>query len=171
MSRVSSEDGSVEKSKRDEFVHRVAIKLSRSLNTLNPNDGLAKAVIGFVENSRDDYAKFKTGEHLALCLTSSVYSLTLSSGATTFGKFQESFLHEIFSEIQSFLQQEKANHFVEAPRGIDVMESDILAPDPVRQGGLVRPDLVCGRSMNLKLPTSTTHTDHFLPIATYFQAS
>lgn len=60
----------------------------------------------------------------------------------TFGKFDDTFLEELHSEILSFLKQEEIGHFVHAPVGISVTESDILAPDPVRQGGLVRPDSV-----------------------------
>lgn len=60
----------------------------------------------------------------------------------TFGKFDDGFLEDLHSEILSFLKQEEIGHFVHAPEGITVTESDVLAPDPVREGGLVRPDKV-----------------------------
>lgn len=62
MSESSSSDNLHErKTRRDEFVHHIAVRLSRSLNTLNPNDGLANTVIGFAKNAGEDFAKFKTG--------------------------------------------------------------------------------------------------------------
>ena len=66
----------------------------------------------------------------------------MSLAALTFGKFQDAFLQEIHSEISSFSRQEEAGHYVQAPEGITVTESDILPPDPIRQGGLVRPNEV-----------------------------
>jgi pre-mRNA-splicing factor ATP-dependent RNA helicase DHX38/PRP16 len=42
----------------DEFTHKVAIKLSRVLNIINPNDLLARTVIDVAKsNSFDDFAK------------------------------------------------------------------------------------------------------------------
>ena len=42
----------------DEFTHNIAIKLSRALNTLNPNDLLAQRVIDIAKsNSLDGFAK------------------------------------------------------------------------------------------------------------------
>jgi pre-mRNA-splicing factor ATP-dependent RNA helicase DHX38/PRP16 len=42
----------------DGFKHQVAIKLSRALNTINPNDLLAERVIDIAKtNSADGFAK------------------------------------------------------------------------------------------------------------------
>ncbi|KAF8310889.1 P-loop containing nucleoside triphosphate hydrolase protein [Clavulina sp. PMI_390] len=117
----SSPSEATTKSEREQFVHRIAVKLSRFLNTLNPNEGLANTVVNFGKTYADDIPKFKTS-------------------ARTFGKFDDAFLEELHSEILSFLKQEEIGHFVHAPKGIEVVESDILAPEPVRKGGLVRPD-------------------------------
>ena len=49
---MSSMDGS------DDFVHQLAIKLSRVLNIVNPNDLLAQRVIDIAKNdSLDDFIK------------------------------------------------------------------------------------------------------------------
>ncbi|KAF9513871.1 hypothetical protein BS47DRAFT_1295708 [Hydnum rufescens UP504] len=105
----------------DEFVHNIAIKLSRALNTLNPNDLLARRVIDIAKGSAQDDSKF-------------------IAAALTFGKFQEKFLKELHFEILSHARQEDAGHLVQAPAGMTVVDSDILEPDPVRQGGLMRPE-------------------------------
>ena len=63
------------------------------------------------------------------------------TAARAFGKFQDSFLAELHSEILSHEKREATG----APltvAGIIVHDSDVLEPDPVRQGGLVRPDKV-----------------------------
>ncbi|THH05571.1 hypothetical protein EW145_g4696 [Phellinidium pouzarii] len=103
----------------DAFVHELAIKLSRALNTINPNDLLARRVI--------DIAKNNTLEGF----------VQASKG---FGKFQDSFLTELHSEILSHAKQEANGHVPQSVKGITVIDSDVLEPDPVRQGGLVRLD-------------------------------
>ena len=45
----------------DEFVHNIAIKLSRALNTLNPNDLLSRRVIDIAKGNAQDESKFITG--------------------------------------------------------------------------------------------------------------
>jgi hypothetical protein len=42
----------------DEFIHQLAIKLSRALNIVNPNDLLAQRVVDIAKtNSLDDFTK------------------------------------------------------------------------------------------------------------------
>lgn len=60
MSDASITNEETAKSERETFVHHIAVKLSRSLNTLNPNDGLANTVINFAKNNTQDLPKFKT---------------------------------------------------------------------------------------------------------------
>lgn len=63
--------------------------------------------------------------------------------AKTFGKFQDQFLRELHSEILSHARQEESGHIVQPIEGMSVVDTDILEPEPVRKGGLVRPDSVC----------------------------
>ncbi|KAF7306353.1 hypothetical protein MIND_00426500 [Mycena indigotica] len=99
----------------DDFNHQVAIKLSRALNTLNPNDLLAQRVADIAKSN--SVADFITA-------------------ARSFGKFEDSFLSELHGEI---ILHEKGI----APKpveGITVHDSDVLEPPPARPGGLMRPD-------------------------------
>ncbi|KAF9478547.1 pre-mRNA splicing factor [Pholiota conissans] len=102
-----------------EFNHQVAIKLSRALNTLNPNDLLAQRVT--------DIAK-----------TNSVTGFI--TAAKTFGKFQDSFLSELHAEILSHAKQEATGVAPQPVEGITVFDSDVLEPAPIRPGGLQKPD-------------------------------
>ncbi|KAF8665135.1 hypothetical protein AX16_000601 [Volvariella volvacea WC 439] len=102
-----------------DFDHQLAIKLSRAMNTLNPNDLLARRVIDIAKNNSVD---------------------GFIQAANGFGKFKDSFLSEIYAEIMSHAKQE-ANQVPKNPiPGIVVHDSEVLEPEPVRQGGLVRPD-------------------------------
>jgi hypothetical protein len=47
-------------SEHEKFVHHIAVKLSRFLNTLNPSDGLATTVINFGKTHANDVSKFKS---------------------------------------------------------------------------------------------------------------
>ncbi|KAG8991813.1 DEAH-box RNA helicase prp16 [Tulasnella sp. JGI-2019a] len=108
----------------DPFVHSIAIKLSRALNLINPNDLLAKRVIDIAKtNSEPAFIK----------------------AARTFGKFQDTFLSEIHGEVISHAQREGANVATVAggPKpvlGMSVHDSEVLEAEPIRQGGLMRPD-------------------------------
>ncbi|KAF9448842.1 pre-mRNA splicing factor [Macrolepiota fuliginosa MF-IS2] len=104
---------------RDEFLHHIAIKLSRALNTINPNDLLAERVI--------DIAK-----------TNSIAGFT--TAAKSFGKFKDSFLSELHTEILSHDKQAANGTAAQPVQGITVVDSDVLEPPPVRQGGLQRLD-------------------------------
>ncbi|KAF7317971.1 hypothetical protein MKEN_00885500 [Mycena kentingensis (nom. inval.)] len=97
-----------------DFKHAIAIKLSRALNTLNPNDTLAQSVCNIAKsNSLPDFIK----------------------GARAFGKFEDSFLTELHSEI---LLHDKG--LTPKPvQGITVHDSDVLeSPLASRPGGLMR---------------------------------
>ena len=61
----------------------------------------------------------------------------------SFGKFKDTFLSEIHSEILSHAKQEASGHVPEPVKGITVIDSDVLEPEPIRQGGLVQKGLVC----------------------------
>ncbi|KAH9836800.1 P-loop containing nucleoside triphosphate hydrolase protein [Rhodofomes roseus] len=101
----------------DGFTHQLAIKLSRALNLVNPNDLLARRV--------QDIAKTNTLEGFI-------------TAAKSFGKLKDSFLAEIHSEVTSHVTQEESGHVPQPVQGIVVHDSEVLAPDPVRQGGLMR---------------------------------
>lgn len=103
----------------DGFKHQVAIQLSRALNLVNPNDLLAERVIDIAKtNSAEGFAK----------------------AARAFGKFQDSFLTELHDEILSHVKQEASGFAPRPVEGITVHDSEVLEPDPIRQGGLVRND-------------------------------
>ncbi|KAJ7630356.1 pre-mRNA splicing factor [Roridomyces roridus] len=102
-----------------DFNHQVAIKLSRALNTLNPNDLLAQRVTDIAKtNTVDDFIK----------------------AARAFGKFQESFLAELHADILLHAKQEATGIVPQPVEGITVHDSDVLEPAPARPGGLMRPD-------------------------------
>ncbi|EMD41300.1 hypothetical protein CERSUDRAFT_41863 [Gelatoporia subvermispora B] len=64
----------------------------------------------------------------------------LSSAAKSFGKFKDSFLAELHAEITSHAKQEASGHTAQPIHGIIVHDSEVLEPEPARQGGLVRTD-------------------------------
>ncbi|TDL14984.1 hypothetical protein BD410DRAFT_856987 [Rickenella mellea] len=101
------------------FIHELAIKLSRALNIINPNDLLARRVVDLAKNNSVD---------------------GFIQAAKTFGKFKDSFLAELHSEISSHVIQETTGHVPQPVQGITVHDSEILEPEPVRHGGLVRKD-------------------------------
>ncbi|KAG8913730.1 DEAH-box RNA helicase prp16 [Tulasnella sp. 408] len=113
-SNSSTNDG------EDPFVHQIAIKLSRALNIINPNDLLAKRVI--------EIAKSNSEPHFV-------------KAAKSFGKFRDDFLSGIHTEIVTHAQQEPVAHTGNGPRpvfGMTVHDSDVLEPEPVRKGGLMQ---------------------------------
>ncbi|KAF8525107.1 P-loop containing nucleoside triphosphate hydrolase protein [Hysterangium stoloniferum] len=100
----------------DEFTHNVAIQLSRALNTLNPNDTLAKRVMDIAKhNTTDGFIK----------------------AASAFGKFQTQFLSELHAQITSYARNEQAGLPEQPVQGIIVHDSDVLEPEPERSGGLL----------------------------------
>ncbi|KAF8350297.1 P-loop containing nucleoside triphosphate hydrolase protein [Amanita rubescens] len=104
----------------DDFVHQLAIKLSRVLNIVNPNDLLARTVIDIAKNgSLEDFTK----------------------AAKAFGKFKDSFLAELHADILSHAKQEETGITPQPVQGITVHDSDVLQPEPARPGGLTRKDV------------------------------
>lgn len=67
---------------------------------------------------------------------------THSTAASAFGKFKTQFLSELHAEIISHAKNEQAGLPAQPVQGIIVHDSDVLEPDPVRQGGLMRTDAV-----------------------------
>ena len=63
--------------------------------------------------------------------------------AKSFGKFKDSFLAEIHSEVAAHAKQDESGHAPQPVQGIVVHDSEVLEPDPVRQGGLMRKEAVC----------------------------
>ncbi|KAJ7795730.1 hypothetical protein B0H14DRAFT_101446 [Mycena olivaceomarginata] len=99
-----------------DFNHQLAIKLSRALNTLNPNDLLAQRVTDIAKtNSVEGFVK----------------------AARAFGKFQDSFLQELHAEVLLHVKQEATGVVPKPVEGITVHDSDVLEPEPVRPGGLM----------------------------------
>ena len=71
--------------------------------------------------------------------------MLLSTAAKSFGKFKDSFLAEIHAEISSHEKQEASGLHpqpVQGIQGIVVHDSEVLEPEPVRVGGLMRKDAV-----------------------------
>jgi len=68
--------------------------------------------------------------------------LIVCSAASAFGKFQKQFLSELHAEIVSHAKNEEAGLPAQPVQGITVHDSDVLEPEPVRQGGLMRSDAV-----------------------------
>ena len=91
--------------------------------------------------------------------------------AKAFGKFKDSFLSELHAEITSHINQEESGKVLQSVAGIVVHDSEVLEPDPVRAGGLMRRDVVSTastvcikRSINWILRTFTS-------LETYFQGT
>ena len=61
----------------------------------------------------------------------------------TFGKFKESFLAEVHAEILSHVNQEASSRALQPVEGITLHDSEVLEPEPVREGGLIRKGTVC----------------------------
>lgn len=122
----------------DPFIHTVAIKLSRAENTINPNDLLAKRVIEIAKaNARDAFVKGQSTHALSV-----LASHTPCSAAGSFGRFQQHFLEELHDDIHSHVKQQESGLVPRPVHGMNVIDSEVLAPEPQRQGGLVRPDTV-----------------------------
>ncbi|TEB26322.1 pre-mRNA splicing factor [Coprinellus micaceus] len=111
----------------DEFIHQVAIKLSRAMVMLNPaisvnpNDLLARNVINMAQDNEAVEQFMKA--------------------VKSFGKFQDSFLFELYSEIRTHIKEEATGVSSQPVPGIMVHDSDVLQPERVRVGGLQRPGL------------------------------
>ena len=66
----------------------------------------------------------------------------MHTAAKSFGKFKDSFLAELHAEITSHIKQEETGHVPQQVAGIIVHDSEVLEPEPVRAGGLMRSDAV-----------------------------
>ncbi|EPQ61179.1 hypothetical protein GLOTRDRAFT_69469, partial [Gloeophyllum trabeum ATCC 11539] len=122
----------------EDFNHHIAIKLSRALNIVNPNDLLARRV--------QDIAKTNTLEGFI-------------QAAKAFGKFKDSFLAELHGEITRHAEQEAAGLKPQEVKGITVHDSEVLQPEPVREGGLMRKDARHAfKAPNKKLEPPTPRT-------------
>lgn len=64
------------------------------------------------------------------------------AAAKTFGKFKDSFLAELHAEILSHVKQEVSGLAPQPVEGITVHDSEVLEPEPIREGGLMRKDTV-----------------------------
>ncbi|KAF5353632.1 hypothetical protein D9757_012458 [Collybiopsis confluens] len=104
----------------NDFTHTLAIKLSRALNMVNPNDLLAQRVTDIAKTNAVD---------------------GFINAAKTFGKFKDPFLAKIHSDIFSHTKQLETGLMPQPVVGILVHDSEVLKPETVRQGGLVRNDL------------------------------
>jgi hypothetical protein len=62
--------------------------------------------------------------------------------AKSFGRFSDTFLVEIHGEILSHVNQEAMGNLLQPSHGIVIQDTDVLQPEPIRQGGLVRRDVV-----------------------------
>lgn len=114
------------------------------MNLVNPNDLLATRVTDIAKtNSEEGFIK---GALFSSMIFYFVYILNMHCfdclAAKSFHKFKDTFLSEIYSEIMAHSQQEATGHFPKAVPGITVHDSDVLEPEPVRQGGLMRKDSV-----------------------------
>ena len=66
----------------------------------------------------------------------------MHTAAKSFGKFKDSFLAELHAEITSHIKQEETGRAPQTVAGIVVHDSEVLEPEPVRAGGLMRQDVV-----------------------------
>ena len=73
-------------------------------------------------------------------------SCSLSTAARGFGKFQDSFLGELYADIHTHSRQEETGHVPQPVPGITVHDSDILEPEPAREGGLTQKSKVMVRN-------------------------
>ena len=79
-------------------------------------------------------------------LSSILTRLFSSSASKSFGKFKDSFLGELHSEILLHVKQEAASASGKGPQlmeGMTVHDSEVLEPEPIRKGGLILSDQVC----------------------------
>ncbi|TFY71222.1 hypothetical protein EVG20_g1786 [Dentipellis fragilis] len=105
----------------DHFNHQLAIKLSRALNLVNPNDLLATRVTDIAKtNSEEGFIK------------------GIDFLPSSLNSFKDTFLADLYAEISSHVEQEAFGLAPQPVQGITVHDSEVLAPEPVRKGGLLR---------------------------------
>lgn len=114
------------------FLHHLGVLISRSLNTLNPNEALAKRV--FQLSTSLDLAGF-------------------TKAIATFGKFSANDAQEIFELCQT---QDTMNEAFKVP-GLTITDADVTQPDA--PGG--RPGLTAGAGEKhvFKAPALPRHSE------------
>ena len=64
MHSPTQSTGTASEGQHNEFVHKIAIKLSRAINSINPNDLFARRVIEIAKSNANDLQQFINGENL-----------------------------------------------------------------------------------------------------------
>lgn len=147
----------------DDFTHHIAIQLSRALNLVNPNDLLARRVQDIAKTNTVE--GFIAGAHSLRCTNCSRLIYVASLASKSFGKFKDSFLSELHAEILSHAKQEAAGNPSQPVQGIVVHDSDVLEPEPVRQGGLMRKDAVSAQAAYRSHRILNVYTETYVPCA------
>lgn len=119
----------------NDFVHQIAIEMSRVMNSINPNDLLAKRIIEIARGNRSAEAFLRA--------------------TATFGKFPEDTMLGLHTRILVHISQTShqfsrsalpgRNGEVKQEEKVDGMEhdsSDRLLAEPRRKGGLMQSDSV-----------------------------
>ncbi|KAL7425016.1 Pre-mRNA-splicing factor ATP-dependent RNA helicase PRP16 [Cryptotrichosporon argae] len=113
-----------------DFVHHIAIELSRLMNTVNPNDTLARRVMDIARHNRTSDSFLKA--------------------VSAFGKFPEDAILSIHTRILTFesMHPRRPSNNMSPPRragagevkveGMDHDSHDTLESEPKRKGGLLR---------------------------------
>jgi len=135
----------------DEFIHHIAIKLSRALNIVNPNDLLAQRVTDIANTNT--LPAFISGKNTPTSTPPPGFEIdfNLLLAANSFGKFQDSFLTDLHAEILSHAVVKAKQEAPQSIQGITVHDStDVLVPEPARPGGLFqRTDSVCHKFLSM----------------------
>ncbi|KAI8326954.1 P-loop containing nucleoside triphosphate hydrolase protein [Choanephora cucurbitarum] len=106
----------------DEFIHDIAIDISRALNLTNPNDLIARKVVQFAETNKD-FDRF-------------------SQVCSTFGRFSREFLAETYTKINKHRQEKKLappNPNAKPVRS-DAVKNEVLMLGNNLPGGLITPN-------------------------------
>jgi len=141
---------------QDDFIHQLAIKLSRATNSLNPSDVFAKTVIELAKSNPPD--AFVNCELFVRLVQ--VPLLIVETVAKSFGSFQENFLIQVHEDILAHERQTKSGHVPQPVVGMNIMDSDVLEPEPMRKGGLIRPEKVCQLPLQNMVKADRTFQQH-----------
>ncbi|POG78319.1 hypothetical protein GLOIN_2v673660 [Rhizophagus irregularis DAOM 181602=DAOM 197198] len=110
-------------SENDDFVHQIAIELSRALNLINPNDLLAKNIIQVAKDH-------KSVE-------------TFIKACQGFGRFKDDFLADLYTTIRKRLKEESDSSSQKADFSSifnnTTVLGEILTSTGPSVGGLIRP--------------------------------
>jgi pre-mRNA-splicing factor ATP-dependent RNA helicase DHX38/PRP16 len=129
----------------EEFVHNVAVRLSRVLNLINPNDLLATRVIDIA--NANDQDGFSSGTWFCSYFfthnETDTSRLLQAARAFGIGPAHDDFLKELHGDITSHTihqrqEQSNLNAHSKTIAGVTVTDSETLEPEPVRQGGFLR---------------------------------